>query len=70
MEWSGYGVDGVEWSGVEWSGVGSGWASVMAEVGGGIGSDDDGGGGDGGDGDGTHDGNERRRKEIITRQFE
>jgi len=43
-------------------GVGSGWASVMAEVGGGIGSDDD--------GDGTHEGNERRREEIITRQLE
>ncbi len=25
---------------------------------------------DGGDGDGTHDGNERFREEIITRQFE
>jgi len=52
--------------------VGSGWAAAMAEVGGiksfrglEVMMVNDGGGGDG-----THDGNARRREEIITRQFE
>ena len=60
--------------------MGSGWASVMAEVGGikflgglEVMMVNDGGGGDGDgthDGNDTHDGNERRREEIIIRQFE
>lgn len=65
MEWSGY-VKGV-WSG-EGVGISNG-GSGRDKIFGGIGSYDDGGGGDGG-GDGTHDGNERWREEIITRQLE